>query len=182
MLLLVATFIAIALCQTPPTLSDDFTGEIMGDFVRRGHQRHFEGTWFVDHTGKQHKFVEHGKRTEDLFRFWNSTTGGWEYAYSLATKACHKAGFSEPFYGLWDFLPHAKSNGMCDHLTHPGSRWTERNANFEIDACISADGRTPFWVDVRVHSAETHVWVGFHSWTPGRPAASNFVLPTTCPK
>jgi len=179
-MLLFALFVAVALSQTPPTLSNDFTGEIVGDFHTRGQNRHFEGVWYVDYTGKQHRYSGIHNKVEilDIYRVWNSTAGGNDWFWHPATKACEKHAFKETFYGLWDFLPHAKANGDCK-TSVAGKRWTERDPNFEIDACI--DGTNPLFVGVRWHNEDRGVFVDFRKFTAGRPAPSIFTKPTQCP-
>jgi len=180
-----AVFLTIAVTQSPPTIDDDFTGDVSVVFLDRGRQRHLEGLWYFDHTGKQDKVSGLHNATEvlDLWRVWNSTTGGSEWIYRPAFKHCEKNYFTENFYGLWDFLPHSKASGDCHHYKDStGTQWTAKDTSFNFEACISKDGKTPLWVDIRFIPHDRNVFVMFHQFTAGRPAPSFFTRPDVCPK
>jgi len=181
---LLALLVGLAFSQTPPTLSDDFTAVVISDFRIRGHRRHFDGTWFFDFTGARERFegMHNAVEVGDLFRNWNSThTGGSEWFYRASDKKCDKRPFDQKLFGLWDWLPHSKANGKCDHAGTQGNRFSLQNAEVHLDACISTDGMTPHFVDVRLHRDDLHVFTIFRKWQAGRPASQNFNLPAGCP-
>jgi hypothetical protein len=173
---LLAVFVAIVVSQTPPQLSSDFTASVEFEDFR---DRHFPGTWYSDSTGKRDRFdseVPHLGRL-DWWKFWNTTSGGTEYAYDEGKQECAARLFKEPFFGPFDYLKRAvMSSKPCDE----GSiLWSYHTTGLLYDACISKDGKTPVWIEKR-ELPDFHVFVRFHTYRAGRPDASQYVLPKEC--
>lgn len=128
----------------------------------------------------------------DAWKIWNSvysfdfftepflaTKSGVETFYENGQHICRSHPFEEPLYGVFDFLPHSKLAGACDGSGHLWSAHV--SSAFEFDACISADGKTPYWVERKsLVEANHHVIVRFHTYKAGRPDASQFILPAVC--
>lgn len=53
---LAAVLVLAVSAQTPPTLSDDFVAEVKLNQVNGHRERHIEGKWFFDKTGKRDRF------------------------------------------------------------------------------------------------------------------------------
>jgi hypothetical protein len=125
-----------------------------------------------------HGGVERG----DLYRIWNSTTGGDEWFYRASDKKCDLRGFTDKFYGIWDFLAQAKQAGPCGDHHNQGTRWQFENQDVSLDGCISNDGKTPIFHDVRLHREDRGFFVMFQKWNGVAPAPTVFTLPATCQK
>eukprot|EP01127_Copromyxa_protea_P005299 TRINITY_DN15249_c0_g1_i1.p2 TRINITY_DN15249_c0_g1~~TRINITY_DN15249_c0_g1_i1.p2 ORF type:complete len:187 (-),score=46.58 TRINITY_DN15249_c0_g1_i1:51-611(-) len=183
--MLVLCVFALILCataQTPPTLSDDFSANVKLDWVNGHSERHIEGKWFWDFTGKRDRFdaeIE-GRGRVDAWKVWsNDSKTVTDYIYENGSQKCESNTHQEPLFGVFDFLPHSKAAGTCDGK---GNKWSFSVKDaFEFDACISTDGTTPYWVELKQHvESGRHIVVVFHTYKAGRPEDAQFKLPSAC--
>lgn len=69
---LAAVLVAVS-AQTPPQISDDFTAEVKLDMTNGHRERHVEGKWYFDFTGKRDRFVFHFNLSFSLTHSSDST-------------------------------------------------------------------------------------------------------------
>lgn len=114
-----------------PKLSDSFTAS--ASFVEKfgAHQRSLHGTWYFDHIGRQERFDADTTRGKvDLIRIFNTSR---EYEYMPKNDICKSRSTHAPFYGVFDWLKHAKETGTCTQLNNDGAaaatgvRWQARS-------------------------------------------------------
>jgi len=175
MLVLLALFVVSIWAQSPPALSNDFSAEVSYDDHRL---RYYRGNWMSDFTGKRDRFDSEipGVGRVDWWKFWNSTRGGIEYAYDEGRQQCDHRALVEPLQGPFTFLNMSKMTGPCGS---GNDLWSYKTHGLIVDVCVTSNGKTPQWVERR-ELPDFHVRIGFHTYHPGRPSASSFVLPKEC--
>jgi hypothetical protein len=183
-LVLFTLLVAAVYCQPPtkPNLNNNFIAECHYH-IQRGNEppRDFNGRWFSDKTNMRDRFdVEiSGTGRVDIWQIWNSTKTGNEYILEAATQNCRKSGYTLEFHGPFDFDQSSTYAGACDGTA---ARWQFIIPNaWEFDLCTSTDGMKPYWVEYKqLVAPKFHEIVRFHSYHPGIPDKSNFIIPAKC--
>jgi len=168
---------------TRPQLNSNFGSDVTYQ-IQVGNRpvRKFAGQWYNDLIGKRERFDINDRLGDfDIWRFWDSNSGGSEYEYNVKVKHCEKRDFTHRHMHLdvFGWVKNAVQNGTCGV---GGALWSVSNGAFEFDLCASQDGKKPYWID-RLHLVEQrlHITATFTSFAEGRPSSSNFTLPAACP-
>jgi hypothetical protein len=184
MLVLFSLLFVTVFCAAPvrPNFNNDFTAEVHYH-IQRGNDppRDFNGHWLSDKTGMRDRYdVEiAGTGRVDIWQIWNSTKTGYEYILEMATQKCRKSPFTLEFHGPFDFDQSATLVGACDGT---GAKWQFIIPGaWEFDLCSNPEGTRPYWVEYKqLVAPKFHEIVRFHSYHPGRPDASNYIIPAVC--
>jgi len=171
-------------------------------FARNGSQA---ATVYVWHEGQMRRadFTNPDTSVEQVFQYWNSPpsptcsptitlSAPTQFNYSPATDTCTQTALTQPYRGLFDFVPSLGQNGTCSVNTPSGSPIGARSGSFwrnqPTGLGMCANGNTPIavrWGALKANPSpdlpgpdyEMYFDFGF---TPGVPDPSNFCLPTAC--
>jgi len=172
--LLVAALAALALAQTPPTISPSFSAATAATFGNRT----FNGLEFVDaqnqRTAFDNKFPNGDVESEIAFT-QNHTA--YRFGTFNGSNYCREERDPRPWFDQWAWVAQSKSTGACTVGKTTGQGW---QATFpEGSATLCANAAIPLSVMFTDHQGHSQTTV-YNSFVPGVPAASNFNTPGNC--
>jgi len=165
---------ALALAQTPPTISPSFSATTAATFGNRT----FNGQEFVDAQNQRnafdHKFADGNTESEDFFT-QNHTA--YRFGTYNGTQYCRVERDPRPFFNQWEWVATSKSTGACTVGQQSGQGWSASDHGATITLCANSNIplQTTF-TDGEGHS-ETTV---YSSFVPGVPTPDHFAVPAHC--
>jgi len=166
--------VALALAQTPPTISPSFSAATAATFGNRT----FNGLEYVDAQNQRdafdHKFPNGDLESEVFFAGNHSA---YRFGTYNGTAYCRVERDPRPWFNQWEWVATSKSTGACTVGSQSGQGWQASNQGHTITLCAS--GSIPLGVSFTDGQGHTDNTV-YTTFTPGVPAASNFNTPGNC--
>jgi hypothetical protein len=189
-LVIVCMFLfALAFCQSPPKLSDDFTAQVEFIEEQGTHRILVNATLYVDYTNKRERWDsdhihDHPQHVEFLRLFDKKI----EYEL-LGTSDCKNHTLNRAMHGSFDWVANATLDKNPCHtyfnstIGKIGQLWNVDDHHRVATLCVSTDQTTPYWTEFRQkETVRYYRAVQYYTFTPGAPDPSLFNVPPPCSK
>jgi len=168
-------FVAIAYCQTPPTISASSTATTVATFANRT----FQGTEYIDAQNQRTAFVhKFNDGNEDDNVAFTSNHSEYNFGTFNGTHHCEARHDPRPWFNIWEWVAHSKSAGACTGNGKSGTAWAVTDDAGTFTLCAAAD--IPLTVSFK-DAHDGHVdTTTYTSFVPGVPPVSDFAVPSHC--